>query len=192
MSTTHARTPGPCPTPDNLSDESARWITSWLGDTARHPLFLMEVNDGAGWTRHPFADPDGHMPAAHVAEALALMAPRTTVVRAGQSITATGPTPHEHVHIRWTPVPDAHTYVPGEPVDWTATFTGDSWETALVVHGAQHAWQPFPDLARAHIVQELLSGTCCRPDGAIATVDAAGVIKVYATDGRILRLTPSR
>ncbi|SEM70362.1 hypothetical protein [Streptacidiphilus jiangxiensis] len=190
MSTTLARTLGPCPTPDGLSDECARWVASWLGDAANHPLFRMEVTGPTGWTVHPFADPDGHMPAAHVAEALALMAPRTTVLRTGQSITATGPAPHEHVRIRWTAVPDARPYVPGEQVDWAATFTGDGWESALIVQRERHAWQPFPDLARAHVIQKLLSGTCCCPDGATATVDAAGVIKVYAADGGILRLTP--
>ncbi|WP_042426761.1 hypothetical protein [Streptacidiphilus anmyonensis] len=190
MSLMLARTPGPCPTPEDVVDERARWAASWLGDAAGHALFRMEVSDGSGWTRHPFADPDGHMPAAHVAEALALMAPGTVVVRTAQDVTVTGPARYGHSRIRFTAVPDARTLVPGAPVDWAATFTGDGWDSALVVAGARHAWQPLPDLARAHMVQKLLSETGCCPDGAVATVDAAGVIKVYA-EGAAIRLTPT-
>lgn len=189
MSTTLARTPGPCPIPDDVSDERARWVASWLGDTARHPLFRMEVSNGTGWTVHPFADPDGQMPAAHVAEALALMAPHTTVLRTEQSITATGPAPYEHVRIRWTAVPDARTYVPGEPVDWAATFTGDSWENALIVHGARHVWRPYFTHTSARTVENALCGAD-RPDGMAVTVDASGVVKIYGSDGETIRLTP--
>ncbi|WP_042422351.1 hypothetical protein [Streptacidiphilus anmyonensis] len=189
MSTTLARTPGPCPTPDDIPDERARWVASWLGEAARHPLFRMEVNDGTGWTVHPFADPDGQMPAEYVAEALEIMSPGTTVLRTGQTITTTGPAPYEHVRIRWTAVPDARTLAPGEPVDWAATFTGDGWDTALVVQGARHVWRPYLTRARAHVVQDALSDASC-PDGTAVTVDAAGVIKIYGASGETIRLTP--